>query len=121
MLANLHQRLRHENLAFKLRVHRKERGAVEFLECAYEHNLDVFDGEEIEMTQIKLCCASVDEQLVVNFLKVSLAVMQFYGTFRFGLLNWVVFLRAHAFVEHSDIVGFQFGCDEVFGFISFCA
>jgi len=54
VLADLMHRLRHVDLALKLRVHRQKGRSVKLLERGNKHDLQVFDCQHVEMPQVIL-------------------------------------------------------------------
>jgi hypothetical protein len=103
ILAYLHERLGHIHFAFELWVHRQERCAVELLEGGYENHLDVFDGQEVKVPEVKLGGAPIDEELITNLLEVGLAVLEVCFGFWLVLAACLVLFVTCAFVKHVHI------------------
>ena len=70
--------LSHVNLALELRMYREERCSVEFLKSGDEYDLQIFDGENIEMSKIELGSASINEKLPVYVFVKCRAVRRLY-------------------------------------------
>ena len=66
--------LSHKDLAAELRMHGDEGCTIELFESRDKHNLDVFDGQDIEVSQVKLSRTPIDKELTVNTLKECSAV-----------------------------------------------
>ena len=68
VLTNLSHGRGHVNLSFKLRVHGQKWSTVKLLESGYKDNLEVFDCQNVEVTQIKFSGTTIDEKLTINLL-----------------------------------------------------
>lgn len=68
VLADLGHWLGHENFAFELGMHRKEWSSVQFLESRHEHDLQIFHFEHVEVAEVELCSAPINEKLAVDLL-----------------------------------------------------
>lgn len=66
ILPNLCQRLRHVNSAFECRVHRQEWRTLQFLKRRYQHDIDVLDVENVEVTNVILGLATVGKDLATD-------------------------------------------------------
>ena len=60
-MSDLEHGLGHVYLASELRMDGQERCTVQLLKCGHEHDLEVLDGEYIEMPKVKLCSATIDK------------------------------------------------------------
>ena len=78
VLPNLLHRLCHEDFATELWVHCDERRTIELFEGRYEDYLYVFDRQDIEVTQVKLGCTPVDEELTIDAFEESSAIWGFH-------------------------------------------